>query len=1818
MKSNRIIFLTVVLFAILSLGAVSAQEANDSLQLDSSDNFILNDDSTDSVSNDKAVYVETDGDDTGSGSENSPYASINKAISSVNASDNAVIYLGNGNFVGENNTDLSINLAHKNYNGSLTIIGQGSKTVIDANGTSQIFSSIGADSIVTLMNITFINGKGKLGSAISNSGDLTIDGCTFENNSAVSYATVYQDNSNNLRIYNSLFKGNTADSGNSAVYFYEYSDSKNFKVEIVNSTFINGTTSYSWADSSCVYIENPNYVLVENNRFISTSGTGKGTALYVRSANGKVIKNTFKDCSYDGSSDGAILYIAGTGVYLEGNTFENFTSTNEVPIYALMNFNAKLAFNDLLVDGTSFKLTCNVTDDQNNPVSSYYKVSFYLNGTKIGETTAKNGVASLDVSKYMENGKYGLTGSYGDDNPLECDVTDGTVTVDFDHNPVEYWVSATGDDENGNGSEANPFKTLKHALDTALTDSVDITIRMKDGLYNETGDYGLSYSNVAKIAIIGENYGKTIISANNDGRFVTLGVNTEVYMKNLKIVNATGTYSRSFDVRYLTMEDCIVDNVQKFYAQNNPSHIVFRNVAWTNTKELMMYNPEIYDSVFKNIVSSGTGNLWLATVSDADWIIIENSKFINMTCTGYSGCGVAYVSDNFRSINNLYDSNKATRDYGALYVTANKIISVNDTFINNHADENYGAASFYPSGENAYCHIENAKFINNTAGISGGAVALYGGDVINALFENNSAGANGGAILMPTHSSYVYLYDLTLCDATFKNNNATDGTDIYITPSSNSNNPHCNLNGMTVTLNDLTTKTLEDEVSAEVTHESGAVISGGAVTFYMDGSRMGEAVVKNGVAKLDFLGFKNNGTFTLSGNYANEAKDTKYVNGTITVVLDPLKDNVTLYVSNDNGSDVTGNGSIDAPYKTIQAALINGYKQSAVIVVRVLQGTYTGEGNTNLTVASSLDITIVGDGRDKTIIDGRDLDWFLNIATGNGIVKVADMTVANVTKNYVDAKLYNQHPAISVENGATISIDNMKFIRCHGTEGGAIFSEGTMSVKDSLFFNNGDSNNGAAIKNMGTLTVYASEFIANHAKYYASIYNDGEMLICDSLIQDSMRVNGWTGNAMSIGGKGNLTMVNTTVSRSGKTCAELIGTGQTWANNPGFAISIGSTGNVKVINSTIDGHDRTYSAQYISNVAFGGSGSIGVFVPYGLEVVDTRILNLRDIISSSRGTNLIDSCYIENVTYVSEGTSYDYNMTVVNSYFADGTTMVTKKDTSNVVLNNNWWGSNDKPVYKVGSNEVSPDTWLVIALDVNDVDGLQQEAVLSFKVSDGENVTDYDDSTFARQFTISGENATANVTGGEITDKVTVPIVAQEGKGYTITATVDNQAVNLTRAYAEITPSAEPVYAGQNVTVVIAVPENVTGNVTVTVDGKDYLATVNGTEAIAVIPDLAIGNHTASVSLVNDEVYFSKVTAFDIKVIGIEINAPDVEKYFKGSQKLVITVKDSEGKALAGEKLLISIDGKEYDATTNASGIATFDLDMAVGKYTAEIALYGAKGSANITIKSTVPEENGTEAKVANNGFEVKFIDSEGNPLANTSVVMSVNGKNITKTTDANGVAKLTKAEIGSKAGNYTITAYNPATNETAVYNVTIINRLTGNKNINMYYFDGTKYSVNVYGDDGKLVGKNQIVVVKIGKKTYKVKTDANGKAVLKIPNVIVPGKYTITATYKDQTVKNTLKVKQNLKTKKTVKVKKSAKKLVLKATLKNGKKAVKKQKITFKFKGKKYTAKTNKKGVAKVTLKKKVIKKLKAGKKYAVKVTYLKNTVKGKVKVKK
>ena len=83
--------------------------------------------------------------------------------------------------------------------------------------------------------------------------------------------------------------------------------------------------------------------------------------------------------------------------------------------------------------------------------------------------------------------------------------------------------------------------------------------------------------------------------------------------------------------------------------------------------------------------------------------------------------------------------------------------------------------------------------------------------------------------------------------------------------------------------------------------------------------------------------------------------------------------------------------------------------------------------------------------------------------------------------------------------------------------------------------------------------------------------------------------------------------------------------------------------------------------------------------------------------------------------------------------------------------------------------------------------------------------------------------------------------------------------------------------------------------------------------------------------------------------------------------------------------------------------------------------------------------------------------------------------------------------------------------------------------------------------------------------------------------------------------------------------VKKSAKTLKIKITLKKvNNKYLTNKKVTLKISGKTITAKTNKKGVATFTVKKNILSKLKAGKSYKYQVTYLKDTVKKTLKVKK
>ena len=166
---------------------------------------------------------------------------------------------------------------------------------------------------------------------------------------------------------------------------------------------------------------------------------------------------------------------------------------------------------------------------------------------------------------------------------------------------------------------------------------------------------------------------------------------------------------------------------------------------------------------------------------------------------------------------------------------------------------------------------------------------------------------------------------------------------------------------------------------------------------------------------------------------------------------------------------------------------------------------------------------------------------------------------------------------------------------------------------------------------------------------------------------------------------------------------------------------------------------------------------------------------------------------------------------------------------------------------------------------------------------------------------------------------------------------------------------------------------------------------------------------------------------------------------------------------------------------------------------------------------------------------------------------------------------------------------------------------------VTVYYTKTATMKVKVVDSYGKIVVGKSVAFYVNGVKVKSVKTDKKGYATIKLSKA--PGTYNVKATYKGGVVTKKLTVKHIL-TLKTVKVKKSAKKLVLKVTLKKGKKALKWKKITIKFNGKKYTRYTNGKGIAKLTIYKKTLKKLKVGKSVTYQAKYLNDVVKKSAKV--
>ena len=422
-------------------------------------------------------------------------------------------------------------------------------------------------------------------------------------------------------------------------------------------------------------------------------------------------------------------------------------------------------------------------------------------------------------------------------------------------------------------------------------------------------------------------------------------------------------------------------------------------------------------------------------------------------------------------------------------------------------------------------------------------------------------------------------------------------------------------------------------------------------------------------------------------------------------------------------------------------------------------------------------------------------------------------------------------------------------------------------------------------------------------------------------------------------------------------------------------------------------------------------------------------------------------------------------------------------------------------------------------------------------------------------------------------------------------------------------------------------PSDATGTVTLVINGNDYSFPVVDGVANVKLPELDSGNYVYAITYSGDGKYSSFSTNGSVKVnntVSVDIKpTPEIvvppldESSADGSVAVTLPV-DATG------TVTLSVGGKDYvfDVVNGVANVKLPKLDSGNHGYTltysgdGKYSSFSTNGSVKVNNAKPAPEivVPPLDDPSADGSVTIKLPSD-----ATGKVTLTINGK-VYSYPVKNGMANVIIPDLGEGNYSYTIT-YSGDSKYSSFTTNGSLNKTSPKiaaKNKAVLYLAKGKYSVTVYGTDGKVASGVQVIFKISGKQVGKAKTNTNGVASYVVTKN--PGKYKVQATALGKSVTKTLTVK-HIVTLKTVALKKSAKKLTLQATLAkvNGK-YLKKKTITFKINGKKVaSAKTNSKGVAKITIKNpNVVKKLKVGKKVTYQATYLKDTVKKTAKIKK
>ena len=308
-------------------------------------------------------------------------------------------------------------------------------------------------------------------------------------------------------------------------------------------------------------------------------------------------------------------------------------------------------------------------------------------------------------------------------------------------------------------------------------------------------------------------------------------------------------------------------------------------------------------------------------------------------------------------------------------------------------------------------------------------------------------------------------------------------------------------------------------------------------------------------------------------------------------------------------------------------------------------------------------------------------------------------------------------------------------------------------------------------------------------------------------------------------------------------------------------------------------------------------------------------------------------------------------------------------------------------------------------------------------------------STFANNFAEEGSNEIATVNDANVTLENVSP------ENLTVAAHVD------------ITALVNDVKYGSDIEIDVIVRKDSRnldeGSVFILINNKTYSANVvNGTAKIK-IPNLDAGDYDNLKVIFNGSSKYANsfdVVSFSVLKLNTTVTVAAKTYVINYGGKYSVTIKDENGKVLAGKTVTLTINGKEYKATSDANGVATFSLTKSmlkssgvktvIVKFAGDNNYVGSNATAKITVnkeavkilkaKKTYKFKKSKKTK----NIKVTLKNSKNNAMKKVKVTLKLSGKKIkgkktiTAKTNKKGVVtfKLGKKLTKKTKVKYTIT----------------------------------------------------------------------------------------------------------------------------------------------------------------------------------------------------